>query len=97
MRTRHAVLLIAIAVLSGCANTFRSTDGARRESRRECLAFTRSLGWTVTDIGSARWLGGGQHEVQLTVEKPGTPSRVLRCVYDGRTRFADFPDEPRGP
>jgi hypothetical protein len=81
-------------LVAGCLYTIRSTSGGRKEARRECVASARGSGLTVLDLSSARWLGAGQHEVMLTVERGGVPQPPLRCVYDQRERVADLKPVP---
>lgn len=75
---------------AGCLYTIHSTSGGRKEARRECLASARNSGFTVLDLSAAKWLGAGQHEVLLTVERDGVRQPTLRCVYDQRERTADL-------
>jgi len=73
-----------------CITSLRSTDGGRRESRRQCLAAARDAGWRVVDIGQAQFKGAARYEVSLVVEKDSVPQQTLTCAYDLRTAVSDL-------
>lgn len=83
---RAMLLLTSVA----CVSALRSTEGGRREARRQCLAAARAAGWKVMDIGPAQFKGSARYEVSLVVEMDTVPRQTLTCAYDLRTSVSDL-------
>ena len=80
----------SLLTVSGCLSSVHSTQGGRREARRECLAAARNIGWRVLDIGDAVFKGAARYEVNLVVEKDSVPRESLNCAYDSRAGLSEL-------
>lgn len=83
MSWRGSFALIVLP-MAACLSAIRSTEGGRREARRECLQYARNEGWHVIDIGAAVFRGTGRYDVDLLVSRDSVPQQAVRCVYDIR-------------
>ena len=85
MRRQRRALLLPLLGVAACLSAIRSTEGGRKEARRECLAAARNAGWRVLNISNAQFKGSGVYEVEMLVEKDSISQRPLGCSYEYRT------------
>ncbi len=86
----HVLGLLTLLSAAACLSSIRSTEGGRREARRECLAAARNAGWRVIDISDAQFKGSARYDVSLVVETDSVRRQPLACAYDSRHRISEL-------